>query len=320
MAVGGAASLAKGLLSDIDQHGGEVRLGVEIKSILVEKNRAAGVTLATGETITATGFVASGLNPQQTFLDLLPEDALSRSLPAEGGLRERAESFGYNLLAPLFGLHLALSEPPRYTATENRPDLQGAFMNILGLDRFEQFQDIVDAHIKGKIPPTVAWGTTPTLFDPSQAPPGMHTAFLWEKLPYALRGDPANWQQETPLHAKRLLETWRRYAPNLEDAAILDSFAHSPADTESTLPNMREGDLLVGSFDHDQVGYHRPFPGAGQYRTPVPGLYLCGGSTHPGGNITGLPGHNAASVIAADAGKKPFWQPPDIEAQLQSRL
>ena len=67
---------------------------------------------------------------------------------------------------------------------------------------------------------------------------------------------------------------------------------------------MTAGDLLVGSFANGQVGWNRPFPGAGNYRTSLPGLYLCGGSTHPGGNITGLCGYNAARVLAADAGRK----------------
>ena len=76
---------------------------------------------------------------------------------------------------------------------------------------------------------------------------------------------------------------------------------------------MHQGDLLVGSFANDQIGYHRPFPGAGCYRTPVPNLYLCGGSTHPGGNITGLCGYNAAAVLAVDLGLRPWWDPPSVE-------
>ena len=79
---------------------------------------------------------------------------------------------------------------------------------------------------------------------------------------------------------------------------------------------MSRGDLLVGSFANNQIGYNRPFAGAGCYRTPVPGLYLCGGSTHPGGNITGLCGYNAARVIAADLGKRIWWNPPDLEQSL----
>src|SRR5262249_4997150 len=155
-----------------------------------EQGRTAGVELTTGEQIQASGFVASGLNPQQTFLDLLPADAV----PA--AVRAQAAKFQYNLLAPLFGLHLALEEPPRYPAAVQRPELDEAFMVLMGLEKFDQFQKIIEAHERGEVPATVAWGACPTLFDPSQAPPGRHTAFLWEKLPYALRGDPANWANE----------------------------------------------------------------------------------------------------------------------------
>jgi phytoene dehydrogenase-like protein len=184
----------------------------------------------------------------------------------------------------------------------------------MGLERFGQFHEIIAAHERGELPPPVAWGACPTLFDSSQAPPGKHAAFLWEKLPYALRGDPSNWAKEKDAHGTQLLALWREFAPNL--SIILDQFVLSPVDTEISLPNMSRGDLLVGSFANNQVGYDRPFAAAGCYRTPVPGLYLCGGSTHPGGNITGLCGYNAARVIASDLGKSIWWNPPDVELAL----
>jgi phytoene dehydrogenase-like protein len=114
-----------------------------------------------------------------------------------------------------------------------------------------------------------------------------------------------------------MLALWQRHAPNLADA-VIDSFTRSPLDTERSLPNMREGDLLVGAFTNGQIGYHRPFPGAGTYRAHIPGLYLCGSSSHPGGNITGLPGYNAAQVILADLGREAGWRPLAIEARLAS--
>jgi len=309
MCVGGSCQLARGLVTDIAEHGGQIRCGVELKRILVRNGRAAGVELDTGEQLRAD-LVVSGLNPQQTFLQLLPpEDA-----PAE--LRERAGKFQYNLLAPLFALNVALHEPPCWTAAAQRPELARAFMFILGLERFGQFHDIVAAHERGEIPATVAWGACPSLFDPSQAPAGKHSAFLWEKLPFALRGDSRNWDREAQAHGARMLEFWSQFAPNLAGGAVLDSFARSPLDTERTLPNMTGGDLLVGSFANGQVGFNRPFPGAGCYRTRVEGLYLCGGSTHPGGNVTGLCGYNAARVIAADCGKPVWWNPPDAESRL----
>jgi len=312
MCIGGSARLAEALVADIREHGGEIRTGAGIRAILMRGGRAAGAELDTGERIEAKGFIASGLNPQQTFLELLDADAVPPDV------RERAGGFEYNLLAPLFALHLALDEPPRYTAAARRPELARAFMVILGLERFEQFSEIVSAHERGEIPEPVMWGACPTLFDASQAPAGKHTAFLWEKLPYALNGAAANWDTGKEAHARRRLAFWSAYAPNLAGGAVLDWFCRSPLDTERQLPNMRAGDLLVGSFAKGQVGYNRPFPGAGEYRAPVDGLYLCGGSTHPGGNITGLCGYNAAGVIAADLGVRQWWQSRRAERALET--
>ena len=303
--------LAEALVADIREHGGEVRTSAEPRAILVHGGRACGVELTSGERIETRGFVASGLNPQQTFVKLLDADA------AGPALRAQAARFQYNLLAPLFALNLALREAPRYAAADHDPNLRRAFMVILGLERFEQFGQIVAAHDRGEFPETVMWGACPTQFDAQQAPPGRHTAFMWEKLPYALHGDPRNWNQAAHEHGQQLLKRWAEYAPNLADA-VLDTFVRTPLDTEISLPNMQSGDLLVGSFANGQVGENRPFAGAGRYRTPVEGLYLCGGSTHPGGNVTGLCGYNAARVVAADASCPIWWNPPDVEQALGS--
>ncbi len=251
----------------------------------------AGVETQQGEFLRAR-LVVSGLNPQQTFIDLMSSC---------GEVRNSAMKFEYNLLAPLFSLNLVLRDRPRYRAEERHPELARAFMVILGLEHFGQFHDIVRHHEAGSIPPPVMWGATPTLFDASQAPPGGHTAFMWEKLPYRLRGDARNWDGARERHANDMLAAWTRYAPNLADD-VLGWFARSPLDTERSLPNMREGDLLAGSFANGQIGYDRPFRGAGQYRGPLAGLYLCGSCCHPGGNVTGLPGYNSAQVVRADLG------------------
>ena len=174
-------------------------------------------------------------------------------------------------------------------------------MVILGLERVEQFHEMLLHHEAGTLPPTVMWGSCPTRFDPSQAPPGKHTAFMWEKLPYQLQPGAGHWDTLKRDHGHQLMKFWRQYAPNVSDSTT-EWFTQSPLDTERTLVNMRRGDLLVGSFDRGQVGYHRPFAGAGHYRGHLPGLYLCGSSCHPGGNITGLPGYNCAQVLRADLG------------------
>jgi len=309
MSRGGSAALARALEAAVRATGGEIKLATEPQRIVVEGGRAVGIETADGELIRAKHLVASSLNPQQTFLDLLDPALLPRDM------RERAQRFQYNLLAPLFALHLDLAEPPRYRASAERGELARAFMVILGLDHVDQFGDIVRHHEAGTIPPTVMWGACPTLFDSSQAPAGRHTAFMWEKLPYRVDGDAANWDGLRAAHARAMVEMWQAHAPNLADA-ILDSFARTPLDIARDLPNMREGDLLVGAFADDQVGYHRPFPGAGAYCTHLPGLYLCGASSHPGGNITGLPAYDAAQVILADLGLAADWMPAPIAAQL----
>ncbi|HZE92114.1 MAG TPA: FAD-dependent oxidoreductase, partial [Rhizobacter sp.] len=308
MSRGGTAALARALEAAARESGGEFRTMTELKRIVVESGRAVGVETTEGEFIRAKHFVVSALNPHQTFLDLL-DHAL---VPAD--IRDRVKHFQYNLLAPLFALHLNLREPPRYAASASYPALNHAFMVIMGLDHSDQFGDIVRHHENGTIPPTVMWGACPTLFDPSQAPTGQHTGFMWEKLPYRLKGNP-DWSGIGEEHGRTMLALWRKHAPNLADA-VLGSFTRTPMDTERSLPNMREGDLLVGAFTNGQIGFHRPFPGAGSYRTHLPGLYLCGSSSHPGGNITGLPGYNAAQVILADIGIIPDWFPPLISDHL----
>jgi len=295
MSRGGSAALARALEAAVREAGGDIMLMTEPARIVVENGRAAGVETAAGDVLRARYFVASSLNPTQTFIDLIDETLVPRAL------REQVERFQYNLLAPLFALHLNLREPPSYAASARQPELARAFMVIMGLDHVDQFLDIVRHHEAGTIPPTVMWGACPTLFDPSQAPEGCHTAFMWEKLPYRLNGNPANWDAARREHGKVMMRLWQRHAPNLADV-VMDMFTRSPLDVERELPNMREGDLLVGAFTNEQVGFDRPFRGAGDYRTHIPQLYLCGSSSHPGGNITGLPGYNAAQVILSDLG------------------
>jgi phytoene dehydrogenase-like protein len=309
MSRGGTAALARALEAAVRESGGEIRLLTEPKRIIVERGRAVAVETGAGEIIRARHFIASSLNPHQTFLDLLDASLVPREI------RASVARFAYNLLAPLFALHLNLREPPTYAAAAARPELARAFMVIMGLDHVDQFPDIVRHHEAGTIPPTVMWGACPTMFDPTQTPAGCHTAFMWEKLPYRLQGDPANWDAARDAHGREMLALWQRHAPNLADV-VIDSFTRSPLDTERSLPNMREGDLLVGAFTNGQIGYHRPFPGAGAYRAHLPGLYLCGSSSHPGGNITGLPGYNAAQVILADLGIAADWMPPPIAERL----
>jgi phytoene dehydrogenase-like protein len=312
MCLGGSAALARALVSAVIESGGEIQLEKAPRRIVVESGRAVGVETTDGAMFRARHFVASGLNPQQTFLELIEENLL----PLEW--REKARQFQYNLIAPLFALCVNLHEAPRYQAALQNPQLEKAFMVILGLEDIDQFSEMVSHHEKGTIPRTMMWGSSPTQFDPSQAPPGKHTAFMWEKLPYRLYGDPRNWDIHKDGHGRTMLQIWTEYAPNLRDS-VIGWFTRSALDTERTFPNMCQGDLLVGAFAHDQIGYNRPFAGAGVYRGYFPNLYLCGACCHPGGNITGLAGYNCAQVVLNDFGILPDWAPPPAQ-QILERL
>jgi phytoene dehydrogenase-like protein len=309
MCRGGSAQLARALEFAVTKNGGEIRLRTTPKQILVENGKATGVETTDGEIIRTRHFVASGLNPHQTFLELIDDN----HLPSEW--KQKVRGFRYNIIAPLFGLNVNLTAPPAYKAAEKNPDLKKALMVILGLEHYNQYPDIVKHHESGTIPPSVMWGSCPTIFDPSQAPPGRHTAFMWEKLPYHLNGDPNNWDSYKHEHGKRMLDHWKEYAPNME-YDVSDWFTRSPLDTERMFPNMKEGDLLVGAFTNGQIGYNRPFAGAGNYRGHVEGLYLCGSACHPGGNITGLPGYNCAQVLFKDLRLEGSWMPAPAEMML----
>ena len=150
----------------------------------------------------------------------------------------------------------------------------------------------------------------------ASAPGKAHCVHVGEASVYRLWGDPRNWDTEKNPHGQAMLDLWTQYAPNLNDS-VMDWFTRSALDTERTFPNMQEGDLLVGAFANGQIGYNRPFPGAGHYRGHIPGLYLCGACCHPGGNITGLIGYNCAQVLLNDLGVPANWAPQLAERILE---
>jgi phytoene dehydrogenase-like protein len=260
--------------------------------------------LEDGTRLGARQFVVSTLNPQQTVLELTGEGHWPP------GVAARVRDYRYNRVGPLFGVNVALREPPAYRAAEANPDIARAFMVILGLETPEAVDAMYRDHPAGRLTrPLTLWGAAPTVHDPTQARAGFHTAFLWEKAPFALGGDPANWDAAKEGHGTEVLARWAEYAPNVPDA-VLTRYCSSPLDTVRRLPNLAEGDLTAGWLGAEQMGANRPTPELSGYATPLPGLFLAGSCTHPGGNITGYPGYNAAGVIARSLGLEPWWTPP----------
>jgi phytoene dehydrogenase-like protein len=186
-----------------------------------------------------------------------------------------------------------------------------AFMTILGLETPEVVSEMYHFHPMGRITrPLTLWGAVPSVHDPSQARDGFHTAFMWEKVPYALDGNAAHWDAGKEAHGTEVLARWAEFAPNVRDEVIASRYCLSPLDTERHFPNMAGGDLTVGWLGAEQMGANRPTPLLSGYTTPLAGLYMAGSCMHPGGNITGYPGYNAAGVIARALGLEPWWTPP----------
>ena len=312
MPKGGTAELAKAITSAAKEAGGDFLLGAELKRIIVKGGRAVGIETADGQVIRAKKFVASSLNPAQTFLELLDPSVVPSAW------QTKSREFKFNLVAPLMSLHLNLKAPPNYTAARKVPSANNCYMVIMGIDDLDTFEKMVECHERGMMPPgPILYGACQSMHDATQAPPGKHTAFVWQKVPYHLYGNPDNWDRYKDRVGREMLDQWIRYAPNLADD-VEHWFTRSPRDTARELPNMGEGDTLGGAFINGQYLDSRPFKGAGQYRTYLDGLYMCGSATHPGGNVTGLPGHNAAQTILSDLGIGSEYFTQSMERRLEA--
>jgi len=293
--VGGSQQLAHGLRSAVEAHGGVVQTDMEVKRILLRGNQAFGIEVQDGRRIEAAKAVVTNVEPKKSFLRMVGEEFLPPSFAA------RVKNY-HSRGRSLFVLHLALSEPPQYRAGAGNPPVNAAFsQEMFGgtvQDQVRAYQDIA----MGKPPrKEMLQITLPTLFDPSQAPAGKHTTVVWQYAPYSVEpGGPEGWRKLREEYAAHLLDLWRSYAPNITRDKILGMAIQDPTDTERLNDNLVNGVDVVGDMTPDQMGYFRPFAGWSSYRTPVEGLYMCGGYCHPGGGVHAGAGHNAAAVIVDD--------------------
>jgi phytoene dehydrogenase-like protein len=283
-----------------------------VERILIDKGRAVAVVLEDGTVIKARKFVASNVNPVETFIKLVGRENL------DPRFAELAANFRFSKTTPIFAVNLALNERPKYITEDANPEVAGSFMHIVGLEEYQDLVDLFEDCRAGRLPRKPFMnGATPSYHDPTQAPPGKATAFMWQLMTYSLWGNALNWDKARGQWLEKQLATWRRFAPNLDEHNILSIDTTTPLDIERHDRNMYCGDWMVGEYSGDQALENRPFRGWGQYRTPVDGLYLCGSSCHPGGNITGAPGYNAARVIAESLGLKTWWNPLDFKTHLE---
>jgi phytoene dehydrogenase-like protein len=262
--------------------------------VWVENGRVRGVELADGRVLEA-GCVVSNVNPKLLFLHLIEESAL------DPGFVRRMRN--WKCASATFRMNVALSELPDFLCVPGstvQAHHQSGIIIAPSLRYMEQAY--FDARTYGCSRAPVIEMLIPSIVDETLAPPGRHVASLFCQhfnpvLPNALE-----WDEIREPAADLVIDTVTRYAPNFK-SAVLGRMILTPLDLEREF-GLVGGDIFHGALTLDQLWSARPMLGYADYRAPIVGLYMCGAGTHPGGGVTGIPGHNAAREIIRDFRRK----------------
>ncbi|MFZ1960190.1 MAG: NAD(P)/FAD-dependent oxidoreductase [Methylovirgula sp.] len=293
-AVGGMGAISESMARAAAAQGAEIRVSSPVKEVLVEKGRAAGVVTEAGEIFRAP-IVAANVNPKLLYRDLVPAD----TLPAD--FRERIDK--YRCGSGTFRMNVALAELPDFSALPGRDLGEHHTAGIILAPSLPYMEEAYfDARRHGWSKRPIVEMVIASTLDPTLAPRGGHVASLFcqHVAPQLPNGD--SWDTHREEVADLVIATINAYAPNFK-ASVIARQIFSPLDLERTF-GLVDGDIFHGQLDLGQIFSGRPVLGHADYRAPIPGLYMCGAGTHPGGGVTGLPGHNAAREILRDAGRR----------------
>lgn len=292
--MGGMGAITQALAESGKKLGVEIRTSSPVARIDVRSGRVRGVVLEDGTEIRARA-VVSNADPKRTFLQMLS----AQDLPEDFLHAVR----GIKMAGPSAKVNFVLAEEPHFTGTPaSHTALERTFYTLVpSLEFAERCYDIAKF---GDIPEEL-WVdcVIASNADASLAPAGKHimTCFV-QYVPYHLRE--GNWDDQRELLGDRVVKKIAEYAPNLP-GSILARQVLTPLDLERTY-GLTEGNIFHGDLRLEQLFFMRPVSGWSQYRTPVDGLYLCGAGAHPGGGVTGAPGHNAAHQVLRDWKKGRF--------------
>ncbi len=289
--VGGSGRLTAGLVAYLEAHGGSVLCGKRVDRLIIEDGRCVGVETEDGSSYRSGTAVLSTIHVKH-LVDMAPPTAW----PEE--FHYGVET--YNVGIPGFAAYFASKVPPMFE-TPDAP-VSAVSAGTVGWPE-DLIQLSADLRLERFID-TVPWllVATPSLVDPGRAPEGMHTVKLLSPQAYRLPPDSADWDTVKEEHARRQLEHLRRFAPSFTDDCIVTHLIKAPPDIERSNIHMVHGAFHGGDRGPAFSGPLRPAPGWASHRMPIPGLYQTGGTTHPGGSITGGPGRNAATVLLQDLG------------------
>jgi phytoene dehydrogenase-like protein len=287
-AIGGMGSITQAMARAARGHGAEIKLGAGVREVIVERGRAIGVVLEDGETVRAS-YVVSGVNPKLLYTRLVPGEALPP--PFLDRIKTWRNGSG------TFRLNVALSTLPSFTALPGDGDHLTAGI-IIGPSLGYMDRAWLDARQHGWSRAPVVEVLIPSTLDDSLSPPGQHVASLFCQHVAPQLPDGASWDDHRNEVADLMIATVDNYAPGFA-ASVIGRQVLSPLDLERDF-GLLGGDIFHGALTLNQLFSARPMLGHADYRGPLKGLYHCGAGAHPGGGVTGAPGHNAAHVILRD--------------------
>ncbi len=291
-AIGGMGAITQAMARSAGENGVRIDVHAPVREVIVERGRAAGIVLENGTAFRARTIVTN-VDPQSLFQALLPRGAVPNAI------RKRMKAWKAG--SGTFRINVALSRLPAFSALPGEGDHLTAGIilapSLAYMDR--AYRDCV-RHGWSRAP--IVEMVIPSTLDDSLAPAGAHVASLFCQHVAPQLTDGSSWEQHRETVADLMIDTVEAYAPGFK-ASVIARQSLSPLDLQRIfgLPN---GDIFHGALTLDQLFSARPMLGFADYRMPIPGLYLCGSGAHPGGGVTGAPGHNAASAVIADLRSK----------------
>ena len=288
-AIGGMGSITQAMARACTALGVEIRLDSPVSQVLVENGRTTGLLLVDGSRVAAP-LVVSNLNPKLLFQRLVDPAALNADF--------LHRIHGYKNGSGTFRMNVALSALPNFTCLPGAVAAEHHASGIVlapTLDYMDRAYQ--DARRFGWSRAPIVEILIPSTVDDTLAPPGQHVASLFcQQVSPALAG--RSWASAREEVADLMIETVNQWAPNFKQS-VLGRVSLSPEDLEEKF-GLVGGDIMHGHMSLDQLWAARPVLGYGSYRSPIRGLYQCGAGTHPGGGVSGMPGHNAAREILRD--------------------
>ena len=292
-AIGGMGAITQAMRKEAERRGVEIITGCEVANVCVDMRGAQGVQLTDGRVIEGR-CVVSGVNPKMLYTQLVPQHAL------EADFLQRMRR--YRCASGTFRMNVALSELPSFTcmpgaqAKQARDHHKSGIIIAPSLKYMEQAY--FDARTLGCSRAPVVEMLIPSTVDDTLAPAGQHVASLFCQHFNPVLPNDLDWNEIKEPAADLVIDTVNHYAPNFK-ASVLGRMVLSPLDLEKRF-GLTGGDIFHGALTLDQLWSARPLLGHGAYRGPIKGLYMCSAGTHPGGGVSGAPGHNAAREIVRD--------------------